>query len=102
MSATSHAPGQFFPSPHPFQTSVAPLAVYPLLGLDFGFYYGMVQHTLPGSLFATGPSGSDGRDDDENEDDVEADEDEEEGDDDDDAAVRRNPRRNHRPPRCGT
>ncbi|KAK8704696.1 hypothetical protein V6N13_048313 [Hibiscus sabdariffa] len=42
MSAPSHAPGQFFPSPHPFQTSVAPLAVYPPQGPDFNFTYGMM------------------------------------------------------------
>ncbi|KAK8702087.1 hypothetical protein V6N13_020457 [Hibiscus sabdariffa] len=70
MSATSHAPGQFFPSLHPFQTLVASLAVYPPPGLDFRFNYGMVQHTSPGSLFATSPSGSGGRDDDEDEDDA--------------------------------
>ncbi|KAK8544837.1 hypothetical protein V6N13_003397 [Hibiscus sabdariffa] len=76
MSATSHAPGQLFPSPHMFQKSMAPVAVYPPPGPDFDFNYGMVEHTPPVSLFATGPSGSSARDDNEGEDDVEADEEE--------------------------
>ncbi|KAK8613954.1 hypothetical protein V6N13_122335 [Hibiscus sabdariffa] len=82
MSVTSHAPGQFFPPPHMFQTSVAPLAVYPPPGPNFSFNYGMVDHTPPASLFVTGPSGSGARDDDEDEDQDEADEDEEVRDDD--------------------
>ncbi|KAK8553090.1 hypothetical protein V6N13_141692 [Hibiscus sabdariffa] len=85
MSAPLHSPGHFSPSPHQFQTSVAPLVVYPPQGLDSGFTYGMVQHTPPSSLFASGPSGSGHRE--EDEDDADADED----DDDDDAPVRRNP-----------
>ncbi|KAK8662735.1 hypothetical protein V6N13_024626 [Hibiscus sabdariffa] len=85
-----------------FQRYMAPLVVYPPQGPDFGFKYGMVQHTLPGSLFASGPSGSGHRDKGEDEDDAEADEEEEEEDDDDDAAVRRNPQRSRRPPPCGT
>ncbi|KAK8621751.1 hypothetical protein V6N13_081184 [Hibiscus sabdariffa] len=87
MSAPSHAPRKLFPSPYPFQKSVAPLAVFPPQGPDFCFTYGMVQNTPPGSLFASDPSGSGRRDDNEDEDDAEADED----DDDDDTAVRRNP-----------
>ncbi|KAK8680334.1 hypothetical protein V6N13_109281 [Hibiscus sabdariffa] len=100
MSVTSHAPGHFFPSPHTFQTSVAPLAVYPPPGPDFEFNYGMVQHTSPASLFATDLSASGGRDDEE--DDAKADKDEEEDDDENDAVVQRNPRRNHYPLRCVT
>ncbi|KAK8701554.1 hypothetical protein V6N13_019941 [Hibiscus sabdariffa] len=98
MTTPLHSPGQFFHSPHQFQTSVAPLAVYPPQGPDFGLTYGMVQQTPLGSLFASGPSGSDHQEEDENE----ADTDEDEDDDDDDAPVRRNPRRNRRPPPCGT
>ncbi|KAK8676617.1 hypothetical protein V6N13_142191 [Hibiscus sabdariffa] len=75
----------------------ATLAVYPPHGPNFGFNYGIVQHTPPDSLFATGLSGISARDDDE--DDVETDEDEEENDVE---VVRRNPRTNHRPPCCGT
>ncbi|KAK8577901.1 hypothetical protein V6N13_076577 [Hibiscus sabdariffa] len=77
----------------PFSTyvteSVAPLAVCPPPGLDFDFNYGMVEHTPPGSLFATGPSGSGAHDEDEDEDDAEVDEDKEE-EEDDAEAVRRN------------
>ncbi|KAK8681550.1 hypothetical protein V6N13_053952 [Hibiscus sabdariffa] len=90
MSANSHAPGQFFPSPHKFQTSVAPLAVYPPPGPDFGFNYGMFYHTSPTSLFATVLRKSGARDGDEYEDDAESDED----DNDDAEAIRRDPRRN--------
>ncbi|KAK8690147.1 hypothetical protein V6N13_088848 [Hibiscus sabdariffa] len=96
MSAPLHSLEQFFPSPHQFQTSVAPLVVYPPQGHNFGFTYRMVQHTPRGSIFASGTSGS-GRHE-EDEDDIDVDED----DDDDDAPVRRNHRRNHRPPPCGT
>ncbi|KAK8686206.1 hypothetical protein V6N13_125233 [Hibiscus sabdariffa] len=49
MIAPLHSLGQFFPSPHQFQTSVAPLAVYPPQGPDFGFTHGLVQHTPLGS-----------------------------------------------------
>ncbi|KAK8705099.1 hypothetical protein V6N13_048707 [Hibiscus sabdariffa] len=70
----------FLSSPHTFQTSVAPLAVYPPPNPDIDFNYEMVEHTLPASLFAIGPSGSGGRGDDEDE-------------DDDDASVRRNPQK---------
>ncbi|KAK8683952.1 hypothetical protein V6N13_039993 [Hibiscus sabdariffa] len=59
---------------HRFQTSVAPLALYPPQGPNFGFTYGMVQHTPPSSLFDSGPGGSDYHD--EDEDDVGAFEDE--------------------------
>ncbi|KAK8650537.1 hypothetical protein V6N13_140172 [Hibiscus sabdariffa] len=45
MTVPLHSPGQFFPSPHQFQTSVAPLTVYPLQGPDYSFTYGMVHHT---------------------------------------------------------
>ncbi|KAK8680862.1 hypothetical protein V6N13_109800 [Hibiscus sabdariffa] len=93
MSVPLHSPGQFFPSLHQFQTLVAPLAVYPLQGPDFGSTYGMVQHTPPGSLFTSSPSGSGHH---------EEDEDDAETDDDDDAHFRRNPRRKSRPPPCGT
>ncbi|KAK8619312.1 hypothetical protein V6N13_133277 [Hibiscus sabdariffa] len=96
MSAPLHSPGQFFPSPYQFQASVAPLAVYPPQGTDFGFTHGMVQHTPPGSLFASGPSGNGHHEEEENE--ANTDED----DDDDDTPVRRNPRRNRCPPPCGT
>ncbi|KAK8594156.1 hypothetical protein V6N13_125965 [Hibiscus sabdariffa] len=55
--------------------------------------------TPPGSLFATGPSGSGHH----AADDEDADETEDDNDDDDDAAlVRRNLPRNHRAPGCGT
>ncbi|KAK8686595.1 hypothetical protein V6N13_125619 [Hibiscus sabdariffa] len=84
-------------APHQLHTSVAPLSVYPPHRPDFGSSYGMVQHTPPGSLFATGPSGS-GYD---VHDDVEADRSEED-ENDEDALVRRNPRRNRRAPDCGT
>ncbi|KAK8683953.1 hypothetical protein V6N13_039994 [Hibiscus sabdariffa] len=87
MSAPLHSPGQFSPSPHQFQTSVPPLALYPLQGPNFRFTYGMVQHTPPGSLFASGPSESGHH----NEDDDDADADEDE--DDDYAHVPRNPRK---------
>ncbi|KAK8701770.1 hypothetical protein V6N13_020149 [Hibiscus sabdariffa] len=70
MSATSHAPNNFFSSPHTFQTSVTPLAVYPPPGPDFNFNYGMVEDTPPAFLFATGPSGSSGCDDDQDKDDA--------------------------------
>ncbi|KAK8715531.1 hypothetical protein V6N13_042865 [Hibiscus sabdariffa] len=51
-----------------------PLAVYQPLGPNFGFSYGMVEHTPPDSLFAIGLSGSGAHDDDEDEDedDIEA------------------------------
>ncbi|KAK8708793.1 hypothetical protein V6N13_059830 [Hibiscus sabdariffa] len=98
MTAPLHSPGSFFLPPHQLHTSVAPLSVYPPHRPNFGSSYGMVQHTPPGSLFATGPSGS-GHD---AHDDVDADEIEEDDDDDDDALVRRNPRRNRRAPACGT
>ncbi|KAK8665760.1 hypothetical protein V6N13_005922 [Hibiscus sabdariffa] len=84
-------------TPHQLHTPVAPLSVYPPHRPDFGSSYGMVQHTPPGSLFATGPSGS-GHD---VHDDVEADRSEED-ENDEDALVRRNPRRNRRAPDCGT
>ncbi|KAK8640278.1 hypothetical protein V6N13_008037 [Hibiscus sabdariffa] len=77
----------------------SPLAVYPPQDTDADFIYGMVQHTPPGSLFASGPSGSGHQEQDENEADTDEDDDD---DDDDDAPVRRNPRRNRRPPPCGT
>ncbi|KAK8656754.1 hypothetical protein V6N13_098692 [Hibiscus sabdariffa] len=54
MTAPLHSPVHFFPPPHELHTSVAPLSVYRPQGPS----YGMVQHTPPGSLFATGPSGS--------------------------------------------
>ncbi|KAK8702621.1 hypothetical protein V6N13_020964 [Hibiscus sabdariffa] len=66
-------------APHQLHTSVAPLSVYPPHRPDFGYSYGMVQHTPPGSLFATGPSGSDH----DVHDDVEADESEEDENDED-------------------
>ncbi|KAK8708335.1 hypothetical protein V6N13_059377 [Hibiscus sabdariffa] len=66
-------------APHQLHTSVAPLSVYPPHRPDFGYSYGMVQHTPLGSLFATGPSGS-GHD---VHDDVEADESEEDENDED-------------------
>ncbi|KAK8705452.1 hypothetical protein V6N13_049055 [Hibiscus sabdariffa] len=84
-------------APHQLHTSVAPLSVYPPHRPDFGYSYGMVQHTPPGSLFATGKSESDH----DVHDDVEADESEED-ENDEDALVRRNPRRNRRAPDCGT
>ncbi|KAK8595320.1 hypothetical protein V6N13_016695 [Hibiscus sabdariffa] len=96
MSAPLHSPGHFFPSPHQFQTSVAPLAVYPPQGPVLGFTYGMVQHTPPGSLFESDPSETGHHE--EHEDEMETDED----DDDKDALVQKNPRRNRRPPPCGT
>ncbi|KAK8603736.1 hypothetical protein V6N13_096208 [Hibiscus sabdariffa] len=64
---------------HQLHTSVAPLSVYPPHRPDFGYSYGMVQHTPPCSLFATGPIGS-GHD---VHDDVEADESEEDENDED-------------------
>ncbi|KAK8553188.1 hypothetical protein V6N13_089401 [Hibiscus sabdariffa] len=93
MTGPLHSPRHFFPPPHQLYTSVALLSVYPPQGPS----YEMVQHTPPGSLFATGPSGSDHH--------VADDEDAgetEEDDDDDDALVRRNPHRNRRAPGCGT
>ncbi|KAK8636216.1 hypothetical protein V6N13_004921 [Hibiscus sabdariffa] len=96
MTAPLHSPEHFFPPPHQLHTSVAPLSVYPPQCPDFGSSYGMVQHTPPGSLFATGLSGS-GHHADDDEDGNET----EEEDDDDDALVRRNPRRNRRAPGCG-
>ncbi|KAK8658363.1 hypothetical protein V6N13_036571 [Hibiscus sabdariffa] len=98
MSGPSNDPRQFYPSAPMFQTLVPPLAVYPSSGPDFGFNYGMVQHTPPSSLFTTGPSGSGARDDEEDEDDAKA------GEEDEDNAkiVQRNPPRNCRPPHCGT
>ncbi|KAK8631826.1 hypothetical protein V6N13_028604 [Hibiscus sabdariffa] len=93
MTAPLYSHGHFFPPPHQLHTSVAPLSVYPPQRPDFGSSYGMVQHTPPGSLFVTGPSGN-GHD---AHDDVDADETEkDDDDDDDDALVRRNPRRNNR------
>ncbi|KAK8626170.1 hypothetical protein V6N13_133822 [Hibiscus sabdariffa] len=86
MTAPLHSP-----------TSVVPVSVYPPQFSDFGgSSYGMVQQTLPGSLFATGPSGSDHHAADDE------DVDEPEDDDDDTALVRRNPPRNRRAPGCGT
>ncbi|KAK8671090.1 hypothetical protein V6N13_037698 [Hibiscus sabdariffa] len=81
MTAPLHSPGSFFPPPHQLHTSVAPLSVYPPHRPDFCSRYGIVQHTPPGSLFATGPSesGHDAHDD--------VDADESEGDDDDDDAL---------------
>ncbi|KAK8607595.1 hypothetical protein V6N13_053324 [Hibiscus sabdariffa] len=96
MTAPLHSPGHFFPPPHQLHTSVAPLTVYPPQRPDFGSSYGMVQHTPPGSLFATGSSGNGHHADD----DEDADETEEDGDD-DNALVRRNPRRNRHVPGCG-
>ncbi|KAK8665024.1 hypothetical protein V6N13_005202 [Hibiscus sabdariffa] len=97
MTAPLHSPRNFFHPPHQLHTTMAPLSVYPPQGPDFGSSYGMVQHTPPGSLFATGSSGSGHHaDDDEDDDEIE------EEDDDDDALVRRNPRRNHCAPGCGT
>ncbi|KAK8708715.1 hypothetical protein V6N13_059752 [Hibiscus sabdariffa] len=94
VTAPLHSPRHFFPPLHQLHTSVTPLSVYPPQGPDFGSNYGMVQHTPPGSLFASGPSGSSHH--------VANDE----YDDDDDALVRRNPRRNPRrnrhAPGCGT
>ncbi|KAK8708432.1 hypothetical protein V6N13_059474 [Hibiscus sabdariffa] len=98
MSEPSNAPGHLYPSAPMFQKSVPPLAVYPTLATDFGFSYEIVQYTPSGSLFATGLSRSDARDDDEDEDDTEADEE----DGDDVEAVQRNPPRNRRQPCCGT
>ncbi|KAK8583158.1 hypothetical protein V6N13_021870 [Hibiscus sabdariffa] len=92
MTAPLHSPT------HQLHTSVVPVSVYPPHFPDFdGSSYGMVQHIPPGSLFATGPSGSSHH----ATDDDDADETEEE-DDDDDALVRRNPYRNRRAPGCGT
>ncbi|KAK8716731.1 hypothetical protein V6N13_044033 [Hibiscus sabdariffa] len=96
MTAPLHSPRHFFPPPYQLHTSVTTLSVYPPQRPDFGSSYGMVQHTPPGSLFVTGPSGS-GRDAHDN---VDADETEDD-DDDDDALVQRNPRRNRRAPACG-
>ncbi|KAK8661664.1 hypothetical protein V6N13_091260 [Hibiscus sabdariffa] len=79
-------------------TSVVPVSVYPPHFPTFGgSSYEMVQHTPPGSLFVTGPSGSDHH----AADDEDADETEED-DDDDDGLVRRNPHRNRHAPGCGT
>ncbi|KAK8675773.1 hypothetical protein V6N13_033836 [Hibiscus sabdariffa] len=80
------------PPSHHMHTLVAPLSVYPPQHPDFGSSYGMVHHTPPSSLFATGPSGSGHHVDDESEED----------DDEADALVRRNPPRNRRAPDCGT
>ncbi|KAK8712955.1 hypothetical protein V6N13_148183 [Hibiscus sabdariffa] len=84
MAAPSHSLGHFYPPP---------LSMYPPQGPTFGSSssYGMVQQTPPGSLFATGPSGS-GHHADESEED----------DDDTEPLVRRNPHRNRRAPDCGT
>ncbi|KAK8640401.1 hypothetical protein V6N13_008155 [Hibiscus sabdariffa] len=38
-------------APHQLHTSVAPLSVYPPHRPDFGYSYGMVQHTPPGVTF---------------------------------------------------
>ncbi|KAK8653476.1 hypothetical protein V6N13_127472 [Hibiscus sabdariffa] len=86
MAAPSHSPGHFYPPP---------LSVYPLQGPTFGSSYGMVHQTPPGSLFATGPSGS-GHHADDNADESEED------DDDTEPLVRRNPPRHRRAPDCGT
>ncbi|KAK8697481.1 hypothetical protein V6N13_113627 [Hibiscus sabdariffa] len=80
-SSMMTAPYTPTPPPHQMHTSVAPLSVYLPQHPDFGSSYGMVHHTPPGSLFATGPSGSDHHADDESEED----------DDEADALVRRNP-----------
>ncbi|KAK8624930.1 hypothetical protein V6N13_089816 [Hibiscus sabdariffa] len=86
MAAPSHSPGHFYPPP---------LSVYPPQGPTFGSSYGMVHQTPPGSLFATGPSGS-GHHADDNTDESEED------DGDTKPHVRRNPPRHRRAPDCGT
>ncbi|KAK8649502.1 hypothetical protein V6N13_130231 [Hibiscus sabdariffa] len=86
MAAPSHSPGHFYPPP---------LSVFPPHGPTFGSSYGMVQQTPPGSLFATGPSGS-GHHADANDDESEED------DDDTEPLVRRNLPRHRRAPDCGT
>ncbi|KAK8693896.1 hypothetical protein V6N13_071463 [Hibiscus sabdariffa] len=86
------APYTPMPPPHQMHTSVEPLSVYPPQHPNFDSSYRMVHHTPPGSLFATGPSGSGHHADDESEED----------DDEVDALVRRNPPRNRRAPNCGT
>ncbi|KAK8583391.1 hypothetical protein V6N13_022097 [Hibiscus sabdariffa] len=95
-SSMMTAPYTPMPPPHQLHTSVAPLSVYPPHHPNFGSSYGMVHHTPTGSLFATGPSGSDHHADD----DEDADESEED-DDEADALVRRNPPKNRRAPDCG-
>ncbi|KAK8604655.1 hypothetical protein V6N13_099587 [Hibiscus sabdariffa] len=81
----------------PSSTSVTYISGTTISVSTQGPSYGMVQHTPPGSLLATGPSGSDHHAaDDEDTDETEED------DDDNDALVRRNPRRNRRAPGCGT
>ncbi|KAK8658325.1 hypothetical protein V6N13_036533 [Hibiscus sabdariffa] len=73
MTAPLHSP-----------TSVVSVSVYPSYFSDFGgSSYGMVQQTHPGSLFATGPSGSGHH----TADDEDADEIEDEDDDDNAALV---------------
>ncbi|KAK8711551.1 hypothetical protein V6N13_146832 [Hibiscus sabdariffa] len=91
-SSIMTAPYTPMPPPHQMHTLVAPLSVYPPQHPDFGSSYVMVHHTPPGSLFATGPSGSGHHADDESEED----------DDEADALVRRNLPRNRRAPDCGT
>ncbi|KAK8622123.1 hypothetical protein V6N13_097748 [Hibiscus sabdariffa] len=86
MATPSHSPGHFYPPS---------LSVYPPQGPTFGSSYGMVHQTPPGSLFATGPSGS-GHHADDNADESEED------DDDTEPLVRRNPPRHRRAPDCGT
>ncbi|KAK8558486.1 hypothetical protein V6N13_103661 [Hibiscus sabdariffa] len=98
MTTPLHSPRHFFPPPHQLHTSVVPVSVYPLQFSNFdGSSYGMVQHTPPGSLFATGLSGSGHH----TANDEDAGETEEENDN-NDALVRRNPHRNRRAPSCGT
>ena len=80
--------------------------------MQFGIDASLVQYTLPGSLFSTGPTGSSGgaHDDDaeEEEDDDDGDDGDDHGgdnqddDDDDDEPLRRYPGRTHRAPLCGT
>ncbi|KAK8652638.1 hypothetical protein V6N13_126665 [Hibiscus sabdariffa] len=86
MAAPSHSPGHFYPPP---------LSMYPPQDPTFGSSYGMVHQTPPGSLFATGPSGS-GHHADDNADESEED------DDDTEPLVRRNPPRHRRAPDCAT
>ncbi|KAK8669913.1 hypothetical protein V6N13_104681 [Hibiscus sabdariffa] len=84
---------------HGSRSTSASTAMYPPPGPDFGFNYGMVQHTSPGSLFATDLSGSGAHDENKDEDDAEVDEDK---DEDNAEAVRRNLPRNCHPSRYGT
>ncbi|KAK8586106.1 hypothetical protein V6N13_130631 [Hibiscus sabdariffa] len=90
MTTPLHSSGHFL-----LHTSVTPLSVYPPQGPGFGSNYGTMQHTPPGSLFATGPSGSGHHA-------ANDDDDDDETKEDNDAIIRRNPRRNRRAPDCGT